>query len=75
MRLLSAAVVSGLLSVPVPREAVAAPVMIAVSQIVPALGGGSIESVYYYRGGYYPYRYRGVYFRHRYYRHGRWHYY
>jgi hypothetical protein len=30
--------------------------------------------VYYYRGGYYPYRWRHRYYRHRYYRYGRWHY-
>jgi hypothetical protein len=35
----------------------------------------NIVPVYYYRGGYYPYRWHGGYYHHRYHRYGRWHYY
>jgi hypothetical protein len=73
--LLAVMVTAGLLSVPAPHEAAAAPVTIAAPQILATLASGSIERIYYYRGGYYPYSYRGMYFRHRYCRYGRYHYY
>ena len=72
--LLAVMVIAGLLSVPAPHEAAAAPVTTAAPQIPATLATGSIERIYYYRGGYYPYSYRGMYFRHRYYRYGRYHY-
>jgi len=73
--LLSLLAVAGLLSSAVSREAAAAPVTTAGAHTISGSSGSSIESVYYYRGGYYPYRYGGMYYRHRYYRYGRWHYY
>jgi len=60
--------------VSLPRGTQAAPVLGAAAQVSASVQA-PVESVYYYRGAYYPYRYRGVYFRHRYYRSGRWHYY
>ena len=66
---------AGLLSVPMPDKAAAAPVTTTVPHITPAVAGSSIENIYYHRGGYYPYRYGSLYFHHRYYRYGRWHYY
>jgi hypothetical protein len=75
MRLLTVAVAAGVLGLSVPHDAAAAPMAVAPPQLAPASDGGSIENVYYYRGGYYPYRYGGAYYRHRYYRYGRYHYY
>ena len=77
MRLLAVMVVilAGLLSIPGPREALAAPVAIAAPELAQALNSGAIENVYWHRGRYYRYRHRGMYFRHRYYRGGRWRYY
>jgi hypothetical protein len=73
--LLSVMFVASLLSIPMPQKAAATPVTTAALDITPAVVGRSIEEVYYYRGGYYPYRYGGMYWHHRYYRYGRWHYY
>jgi hypothetical protein len=67
--------VAGLLSIPMPQKAAAAPVTTALPHMTPNVAGSSIENIYYYRGGYYPYRYGGMYWHHRYYRYGRWHYY
>ena len=87
LSLLSVMIVAGLLIVPEPHEAAAAPVMPAATRIIPAMAamaGRSIAKIYYYHGhyypsyyhgGYYPYRYGGQYYRHRHYRYGRWHYY
>ena len=66
---------AGLLSIPIPQKAAAAPVTTTVPHIAPAVAGNSIEKIYYYHGGYYPYRYGGRYYHHRYYRYGHWHYY
>ena len=75
---------AGLLSIPIPQKAAAAPVTAPAPHVAPTVAGSSIEKVYYYRGryypyyyrgGYYPYRYGGLYYHHRYYRYGHWHYY
>lgn len=75
---------AALLSISVPRETAAAPVITAAPLMTPGMDRSSIDEIYYYRGRYYPYRYggryypyryNGMYYNHRYYRYGRWHYY
>jgi hypothetical protein len=60
-------------------------ICLAVNWVIPATAAtsasrsavfdGNVVSVYYYRGGYYPYHYHGRYYGHRSYYHGRWRYY
>jgi hypothetical protein len=69
------AILAGLFSVPMPREAAASPVTTVLTQMASPQPGSLTTEVYYYRGRQYPYRYGGRYYRHRYQRHGRWHYY
>lgn len=53
------------------QDAMAAPILGGSLRV----GQPAVTEVYYYHGGYYPYRYHGHYYRHRNYRNGRYYYY